>query len=93
MEAETTLRVAIRGRVQGVGFRYSLQHIAEQNDVSGWCRNTPDGGVEALFHGPRANVERVIAWCRQGPGTARVDDLRVTPAPGEEPRPGFRIRA
>lgn len=84
------LHVVITGRVQGVGFRYSCEEQAESRGLAGWVRNLPDGGVEAAFEGPRADVEELLAWCREGPSAARVTNVEVR---WEEPRgeQGFRI--
>jgi len=65
------VRVTIRGRVQGVGYRYWLEQQAR--GLEGWVRNRRDGSVEALFAGPADAVSAMIASCRRGPGSARVD--------------------
>ena len=44
--------VTIRGRVQGVGYRYFVEHAALSRDLEGWVRNRRDGSVEAVFAGP-----------------------------------------
>jgi acylphosphatase len=67
----------ISGRVQGVGYRYSLERVAAGRGVSGWCRNTSDGSVEALFCGERAAIESLIDWCRQGPDFASVNAVAI----------------
>jgi len=83
--------VVVDGQVQGVFFRDTCRRMAASVGVGGWVRNRPDGRVEAWFEGDRAGVERMVAWCRQGPPGARVTGLdmeRVTPA-GER---RFRVR-
>ena len=65
------------GRVQGVGFRYSLRERARSRAIAGWVRNNPDGSVEAVFEGASEAVDALIAWCHRGPAGARVDDVRV----------------
>lgn len=70
--------VIIRGRVQGVGFRYSTAKTAAQLGLTGWCRNNIDASVTAIFEGDRSVVEEMITWCRKGPGLARVDDIEIT---------------
>ena len=70
-------RVVARGRVQGVFFRDSVQRLAERNGVAGWVRNNRDGTVEAAFEGAGEDVERLVDYCRSGPGGARVDSLEV----------------
>ena len=83
--------MVVDGQVQGVFFRDTCRRMATSVGVGGWVRNRPDGRVEAWFEGDRAGVERMVAWCRQGPPGARVTGLdmeRVTPA-GER---RFRVR-
>ena len=70
-------RVVVRGRVQGVGFRYGLVRRAESAGVGGWVRNRPDGTVEAALEGEVGAVDGVVDWCRHGPRGARVDDVSV----------------
>lgn len=72
-------RVLISGRVQGIGFRWSCRRIAEVQGLTGWCRNLPDGRVEACFEGEAEAVERAVAWCRRGPSRAIVTDVEVIP--------------
>jgi acylphosphatase len=69
------VRVAISGRVQGVGFRAWTEATAAEHGVEGWVRNCRDGSVEALFAGPQALVLAMIELCRQGPPGARVDTI------------------
>jgi acylphosphatase len=83
-------RVLISGRVQGVGFRWSCRRMAESQGVAGWCRNLPDGRVEAVFEGDPAAVDRAVAWSRGGPPSALVTSVDVTPETPENER-GFRL--
>jgi len=85
-----TVRVSIRGLVQGVFFRASCAEQAARLGVSGWVRNTADGRLEAVFHGSDDAVERIVAWCHEGPRHARVDAVDVTPEPAFEGS-GFRV--
>lgn len=66
-------QVAITGRVQGVGYRYWVEHQARMHDLEGWVRNRRDGSVEALFAGPERLVNEMVERCRRGPSSARVD--------------------
>ncbi len=68
--------VTVSGRVQGVGYRAFVDHAARSHDIEGWVRNRRDGSVEAVFAGPAEAVASVIAACRRGPSSARVDALR-----------------
>src|SRR3954453_10668784 len=69
-------QVTIRGRVQGVGYRAWVAHMAKRHDLEGWVRNRRDGSVEALFAGPEDVVTAMIASCRRGPSHARVEAVR-----------------
>ena len=68
--------VTVRGRVQGVGYRYFVEHEARARGLEGWVRNRRDGSVEATFAGPADAVTGMIAACRRGPSSARVDALQ-----------------
>jgi acylphosphatase len=70
-------RFVVRGRVQGVGFRWFVQEAATRAGVTGWVRNLPDGDVEALVEGETSAVARVEAALRSGPRSARVDRVRI----------------
>jgi acylphosphatase len=76
--AQVRAEVLISGRVQGVCFRHYTQKTAQSQGVRGWCRNRPDGRVEAVFEGEESAVKAVIDWCRRGPELARVDDLQLS---------------
>jgi acylphosphatase len=80
MSCMVTRQIRVRGRVQGVGFRYSLRREAERAGVRGWVRNRRDGSVEALLQGDAEAVARLVAWARHGPPAARVDELRESDA-------------
>lgn len=84
-------RVVVHGRVQGVWFRDSTRREAERLGVAGWVRNTAGGTVEAVFEGPRAAVEAIVAWCCTGPPDARVSEVEVRDEPPEG-LVGFAVR-
>ena len=75
---EHAIRVVIKGRVQGVGFRAFIEHEAFRHHLAGWVRNRRDGTVEAVFIGESENISKMIAECRQGPALADVRDVLVT---------------
>jgi len=72
-------RLAVTGRVQGVGYRDWVMEMAERLGLSGWVRNRVDGSVEAVIVGDDAAVGRMIEACRRGPTAARVDAVDVEP--------------
>jgi acylphosphatase len=84
-------RYIIRGRVQGVGFRWFVDHEARQLGLAGWVRNNVDGSVEALAIGSAEQLAALSRKLYQGPRASRVDDVQEQPA---EPIAGlttFRI--
>ncbi len=69
------LRAVVRGRVQGVGFRASVAHEGLRLDLAGWVRNLSDGAVELEAEGEPPALQRLLAYLKQGPRTARVDSV------------------
>lgn len=65
----------IKGRVQGVGFRFSAVGEAHRLGLTGWVRNTNDGDVEAVAEGSEDCVHRFVAWAHVGPNGALVTDV------------------
>lgn len=92
--AEDLARVEMKiaGRVQGVWFRASTQREAQALGLAGWVRNLPDGRVQAAAEGPRALVERLVAYCHEGPPRARVDDVEVAWSEPTGQEPPFEVR-
>ena len=85
-------RFVVRGRVQGVGFRWFVEWEAHMLGIAGWVRNNPDGSVEVLAQGTRDQLAGLHSRLREGPRAARIDDVEVSNA---EPVPGltsFQIR-
>ena len=68
-------RYVVRGRVQGVGFRWFVEREAHILGISGWVRNNSDGSVEVLAQGTRQQLQGLRSRLRQGPRAARVDDV------------------
>ena len=82
----------ITGRVQGVFFRASTQKQAEKLSVTGFVRNLPDGRVEVVAEGEQGAVEKLVAWCHQGPRGARIDKVDVSKITGDHIYREFKIR-
>jgi acylphosphatase len=70
-------RVVVHGHVQGVFFRDATRRLAELHGVAGSVRNTTDGTVEAVFEGPPDAVEKLVAFCEEGPRGAAVERVEV----------------
>ncbi len=83
----------VYGRVQGVGFRYTTQHEAQQLGLTGYAKNMDDGSVEVVACGESDRVEQLMKWLKAGgPSSARVDRVLSEPhRPGDELK-GFSIR-
>ncbi len=73
--------LVIRGKVQGVGFRYNAKKVADNLKVSGWIRNADDGSVVIEAEGNPENLEMFLKWCEAGPAPALVDQLEKNEGP------------
>ena len=86
-----SLHAVVRGRVQGVGFRYFVRQRAEAHGVSGFVRNLPDGSVELHAEGTSDALSAFEADVRRGPSFGRVDEALVTSGKARGFQ-GFEIR-
>ena len=84
-------RFVVRGRVQGVGFRWFVEREAHILGVAGWVRNKADGRVEVLAQGTREQLDALSSRLREGPRAARVDDVEESEANLTEGLTTFRI--
>ncbi len=75
MVATMVLHFLIKGRVQGVGFRWFVHREASELDLRGWVRNTEDGDVEVVAAGDMADLAELRASLRSGPRGSRVDHV------------------
>ena len=71
------LHVLISGKVQGVGFRNFTQRNAQQLGINGYAKNLPNGQVEVVAEGDKAQLDALVALLRKGPRYARVDSLEI----------------
>jgi acylphosphatase len=78
MAGPVVARLVVRGRVQGVWYRGSMQREARRLGLVGWVRNCDDGSVEAEVAGEQEAVDAMIAWARRGPTGARVTGVDVS---------------
>ena len=76
--------VTIRGRVQGVGFRYWMRRTATARGLEGWVRNRRDGSVEAVLAGSAKAAADMVELCRRGPEAARVEAVEEQAAGPDE---------
>ena len=84
-------RYFVRGRVQGVGFRWFVEREAHMLGIAGWVRNNHDGSVEVLAQGTRDQLAGLHSRLREGPRAARVDTVEVSDATPAEGLSSFRI--
>ena len=84
-------RYVVRGRVQGVGYRYFVLRQADALGVSGFARNLPDGAVEVRAEGTDAALADFEARLRDGPAFAEVASVEREASP-ERGSSGFHIR-
>src|SRR5271167_1908208 len=84
-------RFIVRGRVQGVGFRWFVEREAHILGIAGWVRNNHDGSVEVLAQGTRDQLSGLHSRLREGPRAARVDAVEESEARPAEGITSFRI--
>lgn len=86
-----TVRVIVRGKVQGVGYRAYTEMQALALKLDGWVRNRRDGTVEAMLSGEKAVIERMLIALRVGPPHSAVINVRSEPEDGTPVTSGFRV--
>jgi acylphosphatase len=93
MDGVVRLEATVRGRVQGVGFRYYVLRLARQLGLAGWVANDPDGSVRTVAEGSEAAIDQLDDALRAGPPGAIVDDVLAVRMPGSGTFDGFAIRS
>jgi acylphosphatase len=88
-----SVRVHVRGLVQGVGFRFFARRAAAHWGLAGTVRNLPDGRVEVVAQGPHDAVSAFVEELRRGPHGSHVAAVDVEELPGAAPLSGFQILA
>ena len=81
----------ISGKVQGVGFRYWMQNLAINNNISGWVKNRSLGDVESLIIGQEKEVQKLIKQCKIGPSSARIQNIQINDYNQDCSEEGFNI--
>lgn len=84
--------VFISGWVQAVGFRYWTRNVASKLGLTGWVRNIEDGRVEAVFEGPKEEIEKMIEKCKEGPVWTGENKIEVEWREANKEFSGFEIR-
>ena len=82
----------VKGRVQGVGFRYFTSQTAQRLGVTGWVRNRWDGSVEAVAEGTPDQIDKFVSALWKGPGSAFVTEVKTDQEPASEAFDSFEIR-
>src|SRR5215813_11603022 len=85
-------RYIVRGRVQGVGFRWFVEREAHMLGIAGWVRNNRDDSVEVLAQGTRDQLSGLHSRLREGPRAARVDNVEISEASPTAGLSSFRIQ-
>ncbi len=85
------VHLLIRGRVQGVGFRWFAAREAARLGVAGTVRNRRDGSVEVVAEGERGRLMELVQAVRAGPPSARVTGVEEDWSEGPAQRAGFHI--
>jgi acylphosphatase len=93
MAGVVRLEVTVRGRVQGVGFRYFVLREARRLGLTGWVANEFDGSVTTVVEGPESAIDLVEAAIRAGPIGAVVEHVSAVRMPGSGTFPDFVVRA
>jgi len=75
--AATARHIIVHGRVQGVGFRFFVQHLGRRLGVTGSVRNCPDATVEIVVEGDSRRVEQFVKEVGIGPAMARIEGLEI----------------
>ena len=92
-EARARVDATVRGRVQGVGYRYFALREAGRLGLDGWVANEADGSVHVVAEGPRGGLERLLAVLEEGPPAGWVDGVTTRWEPARGIARGFRIES
>jgi acylphosphatase len=79
-----TIRLTIKGKVQGVFYRATAKDVAGLLGIKGWVKNLPDNNVEIRATGSEEILQKFTDWCKQGPPKARVTEVIVEELSPEE---------
>ncbi|MCC5832187.1 MAG: acylphosphatase [Chlamydiales bacterium] len=85
------LHAIIRGRVQGVGFRWTVVDYAESHRLTGTTKNLPDGTVEIYAQGPKESLEALLEDLKNDSGFARIESIKSEYRDPSRSFKGFKI--
>jgi acylphosphatase len=83
--------IVVHGDVQGVGFRYFVQRVANRLGITGNVRNCPDSTVEIIAQAESDRMADFIREVQRGPRLARVDRLEIEEIPPRGNHAAFLI--
>ncbi len=86
------VRIIVKGRVQGVGYRFFTRRTALELGIKGYVRNLPDGIVEVVAEGSPEALDKFIEKLREGPPLAIVEDMDIEEVAPDEEFDDFEIR-
>ncbi len=84
--------ITIKGRVQGVGFRYFVEKRASELNITGWVKNMPGGSVVVMAQGDEKDMNTFIDYLRIGPTMAKVADVSKNRMPELEKFSSFQVK-
>lgn len=93
MTGQKAIAATVSGRVQGVGYRYSVVGVARRLGLTGWVRNAPDGSVETWAQGHGPVLDEFVAFLYAGPRSARVDGVGVRSVAADESMTTFTVKS
>ena len=85
-------KIDVYGRVQGIGFRRTIKHIAEELNLKGVIKNNEDGSVTILANGEKQNLDKFIKVLKQNPGFSKIDELELKESDKIQERKEFSIK-
>ena len=93
MADQRAIAATVTGRVQGVGYRYAVLHVAQEFGLEGWVMNAPNGSVEVWAQGNRTVLGDLIVFLKQGSRSARVRSVEVRSVDPDASLLGFVVRS
>jgi acylphosphatase len=81
MKKKLLFKITVRGKVQGVGFRWNAATEAKNRGINGFVKNLSDGSVYIEAEGYEDQLNAYVDWCRKGPGFSYVESVEVNAFP------------